>query len=268
MNKRKNIPLTAGLIGITLLLLLTFWGIIRPPYDPEQMDAAIRLQGMSTSHLLGTDQFGRDLFSRILVGLRTTLVVAFFTNLIGSVLGTLIGALTGYYGGIVDELLMRFNDAVLSFPSVLLALVFIALWGSGTYRITVAMGIVFAPSYARIVRSEFLKQKSFDYVASVRLQGGRDLRIMFIHILPNILPTLTASWIIGFNNAVLCEAAMSFLGIGVQPPQASLGSMLSDAQSYLFLSPSYALFTGAFMVALILFVSLIGDGYRKGGRHA
>ena len=268
MNRRMNPRLMAGLIGISVMVVLVFWGLIRPPYDPEQMDAAIRLQGMSGAHILGTDQFGRDLFSRILVGLGTTFVVAFFTNLIGIVLGTLIGALTGYYGGHLDEILMRFNDAVLSFPSVLLALVFIALWGSGTYRITVAMGIVFAPSYARIVRSEFLKQKGFDYVASIRLQGGRDLRIMFIHILPNILPTMTASAIIGFNNAVLCEAAMSFLGIGVQPPQASLGTMLSDAQSYLFLSPSYALFTGTFMVALILFVSLIGDGYRKGGRYA
>ena len=158
---------------------------------------------------------------------------------------------------------MRFNDAVLAFPSILLALVFISVFGSGTIKVIFALGIVFVPSFARIVRSEFMRCKNLDYVRSARLMGAGDLRIMFIHIFPNTIPVVLSSTVIGFNNAVLAEASMSFLGIGVQPPESSLGRMLSDAQAFLFSNPSYAIYTGVTIALIVLGFSLLGDGLKK-----
>ncbi|MCR5266886.1 MAG: ABC transporter permease [Lachnospiraceae bacterium] len=258
-NDKEMKKLYIGGALLILFLLLVLWGLIKTPYDPKTMDAAMKLAKVSRQHIMGCDQFGRDIFSRVLIGIRTTFLIALGTNLIGAFFGILIGALTGYFGGIFDGILMRFNDVVLSFPSILLALVFIALMGCGTNELMISMGIVFVPSYARIVRAEFIKCRNRDYVQAVRLMGAKPLRIMFVHILPNIKGTLLTSLIIGFNNAVLCEAAMSFLGIGVQPPEASLGLMLSDAQAYLFSAPFYSLIVGTVMVLLILSFSLLSD---------
>ncbi len=262
-HKKYSLKLYMGLILASLILILILWGLIQAPFDPDKMDASMRLSKCSLLHPMGCDQFGRDILSRVMIGARTTLFVAFGTNLIGAFFGIVIGALTGYFGGLFDEILMRFNDVVLSFPSILLALVFIALMGSGTYRIMIAMGIVFTPSYARIVRSEFIRIRNMDFIRSVSLMGASPLRIMFVHILPNAKGTLFTSMIIGFNNAVLCEAAMSFLGIGVQPPDASLGLMLSDAQAYLFSAPGYALFVGTVMALMILGFALLSDSLKE-----
>ena len=160
---------------------------------------------------------------------------------------------------------MRINDVIVSFPGILLALVFIALLGPGKYNVILALGIVFIPSFARITRSEFLARKDMDYVKSARLMGVSHLRIMFVHILPNAVPSLLSMAAIGFNNAVLSEAGMSFLGIGVQPPDASLGRMLSEAQTYLMPAPWGAIFPGLAVILLALGVSLLGDGLQKKG---
>ncbi len=237
-------------------------GIFYTPYDPDAMDASVKFAGISPRHLMGCDNFGRDVFSRVLEGSRTTLIVAAGTVFIGAFFGIVIGALTGYYGGVVDEVLMRINDAIFAFPSILLALVFVSIFGSGKYHVIVALGIAFVPSFSRIVRSEFMKYKNMDYVKNARLQGAGDLRIMFVHILPNTLTVLLSAIMIGFNNAVLAEAGMSFLGIGVQPPDASLGRMLSEAQSYLFRAPAYAMFPGAVIILMVLGFSLLGDGLK------
>ena len=155
---------------------------------------------------------------------------------------------------------MRVNDAAAAFSSVLLALVMISLWGSGTYKVMLALGIAFIPSFARIVRGEFMRLRESDYVISARLIGVKTPRILFVHILPNILPALLSALAIGFNNAVLAEAGMSYLGIGVQPPDASLGRMLSEAQTYLSGAPWCAVFPGVFLVLLVLGVGLLGEG--------
>lgn len=196
-------------------------------------------------------------------GAGTTFLVALGTVLIGTVFGVLIGAFTGYFGGTIDEILMRIIDAVFAFPSILLALVFISLLGTGTYQVVIALGIAFIPSFSRIVRSEFLKYKNMDYVKNARLQGASHLRIMFVHILPNTVSVLLSSIMIGFNNAVLAEAGMSFLGIGVQPPAPSLGRMLSEAQSFLFRVPNYALGPGCAIILMVLGFSLLSDGLKK-----
>ncbi len=260
---RKNPELYIGAAITGIMALIMVAGVLFSPYDPDAMDASSRFADPSFAHILGCDNFGRDLFARLTLGGATTLFIAVCTVLIGVTFGTIIGALTGYYGGAVDEILMRFNDAVLAFPSILLALVFISVFGSGTWKVIISLGIVFVPSFARIVRSEFMRCKNLDYVRSARLMGAKDIRIMFVHILPNTVPVVLSSAVIGFNNAVLAEAGMSFLGIGVQPPASSLGRMLSDAQAFLFSEPSYAIITGASIAIIVLGFSLLGDGLKK-----
>ena len=227
------------------------------------MDSSSKLAGCSLAHIMGCDNFGRDIFSRVLQGLGNTFLIAVATVTIGVVCGILLGAFTGYFGGWLDEVLMRINDVIFAFPSILLALVFISIFGTGKYNVVFALGIAFIPSFARIVRSEFIKYKDMDYVKSARLAGVSHLRIMFVHILPNTATVLLSSIMIGFNNAVLAEAGMSYLGIGVQPPDASLGSMLSEAQSYLFSAPNFAIFPGLMIILLVLGFSLIADGLKE-----
>ncbi|MCR5507579.1 MAG: ABC transporter permease [Lachnospiraceae bacterium] len=259
--KNKRLAIGGSITAIMVILAVT--GLFFTPYDPNAMDISAKLSGISPRHIMGCDNFGRDIFSRVLAGLSTTMVVAVGTVFIGIVFGTLIGAFTGYYGGYLDEIMMRFNDAVLAFPSLLLALVFISVMGSGKLNVTIALGILFIPSYARIMRGEFLKCRNLDYVMSARLMGASDMRIMFVHILPNTVRVMLSTIAIGFNNAVLAEAGMSYLGIGVQPPDASLGRMLSEAQSYLFVRPGYAVCTGMAIVLLILGFSMLSEGLEK-----
>lgn len=263
MRKSKNLNLTIGAVLTGLMFLLIIIGLFFLPYDPETMNGELKFAGISLAHPFGCDNFGRDIFTRVMVGAKTTLMVALGTIGIGAGAGILIGAFTGYFGGWIDEVMMRIIDALFAFPSILLALVVVSLLGIGKYQVIVALGIAFIPSFARVVRSEYLKQREMDYVKNARIMGCGNLRIMFVHILPNILSVLVPTVMIGFNNAVLAEAGMSYLGIGVQPPDASLGRMLSEAQTYLFSQPSYALFPGLMIVLLVLGVSLLADGLQE-----
>ena len=260
MKQARNYNLIIGCVITAFVLLLIVTGYFWTPFDPEAMSGSMKLRGPSLTHLLGTDNFGRDIFSRVLTGAGTTLFIAASTVAIGLVLGTLVGALTGYYGGWVDEVLMRVNDVITAFPSILLALVLISLLGSGKRNIILALSLLFIPSFARVVRSEYAKQKELDYVRNARLMGVGNGRIMFVHILPNVLPVVLSTVAIGFNNAVLAETAMSYLDIGVKLPDTSLGRMLSDSQTYFFSAPWYALGSGCMIVLLVLGFSLISDG--------
>lgn len=252
-----------GFVLSVIMLVFICVGFFYTPYDPNKMNAATKLAGFSWKHPFGCDNFGRDLFSRVMTGAGTTFLISLGTVGIGVVGGMLVGALTGYFGGIVDDILMRINDAIFAFPSILLALLFISLFGGGRMNVMWALGVAFIPSFARVVRGEFLKQRNLDYVKSARLAGASHMRIMFVHILPNIFPVLLSTFMIGFNNAVLAEASMSYIGIGVQPPDASLGSMLSEAQSYFFTAPWYALAPGCTIVLLILGFALMAEGIKK-----
>ncbi|WP_051204755.1 ABC transporter permease [Butyrivibrio sp. VCD2006] len=259
----RNTYLLMGVILTGLILLMVIVGLFYTPYDPTKMDASAKMQGISLRHIMGTDNMGRDVFSRVMYGSRITVVIATFTIIIGAGVGTIIGALAGYYGGMFGEVTMRIIDAMLAFPSILLSLVFVSLFGTGMYQVAVALGISFIPSFARIVRGEFLRCRNMDYVEVARLQGVSDIRIIFVHILPNIVGVLLSSVMIGFNNAVLAEAGLSFLGIGSQPPYASLGKMLSDAQSYLFKRPSYVISIGLVIVLMVLGFSFLGEGIKR-----
>lgn len=261
-KRQQNIShnYATGLAITTVMFVLILIGMLWTPYDPDTMQGSLKLQGPSLLHWFGTDQFGRDVLSRVLSGAGSTLLIALGTIIIGGGAGIIIGAATGYFGGWFDETLMRINDAVAAFPSVLLALVIISIAGTGKYKVMIALGIAFIPSFARVVRGEYMRLREADYVISAKLIGVKTPRILFVHILPNILPALLSAIAIGFNNAVLAEAGLSYLGIGVQPPDASLGRMLSESQTYLASGPWCAIFPGLFLVLLVLGVGLLGEG--------
>ena len=267
MKKKINRYLLVGLIIFGIILVLTIIGMFWTPYSPTAMLYG-KFQPPTLAHPFGTDNFGRDIFSRVMQGCGTTLIIALATVAIGTVVGTTIGAVTGYFGGIVDDVLMRINDALTAFPSILLALLIITIAGPGNkYNVIIALGIVFIPSFARVTRTQFAALRDVNYITSARLMGAGSGRIMSVHMLPNIMRVLLPAITIGFNNAVLAEASMSFLGIGVTPPDASLGYMLSEAQGMLKAAPWYAICTGLVIVLLVFGVGLIGEGLQAQNRE-
>lgn len=266
--RRMNGYLKAGLLLTSFLAALIILGYFWTPYDPTAMAVGPKFEAPALAHLMGTDNFGRDIFSRVLKGAGTTFAIAVSTVAIGAVCGTAVGALTGYFGGVVDDAMMRFNDALTAFPSILLALVIISILGPGSkYNVVLALGIVFIPSFARVTRTAFAALRDVNYVKSARLMGAGNGRILVVHILPNTMQVLLPAVTIGFNNAVLAEASMSYLGIGVTPPDASLGYMLSEAQSMFTLAPWYALGTGGVIILLVFGVGLIGEGLQRRGNE-
>ena len=260
---KLNKYLIAGLIITGIVIIIGIISAFATPYSTTQMSASEKFVAPSLKHIMGTDNFGRDIFSRVMQGIGTTVLISTLTIAFSGTIGIIIGAFTGYFGWIIDEIIMRINDALNSFPSILLALVVISVLGTGKQNVILSLGIVFIPSFVRIVRGEFIRLRDSEYIKNARLMGVSSLRIMFVHILPNIMPTFIVSLTVGINNAILAESGMSYLGIGVQPPDASLGKMLSDAQGYLFNAPWYALAPGITIVIIVLGVSLIGEGLRK-----
>lgn len=267
MKKSRNLFLYIGGAITIVMTVMIVLGYFWTPYSPTEMDSSAKFQAPSFSHLMGADNFGRDIFSRVIEGAGTTFFIAARVVLIGCAAGIVIGSLCGYYGGMPDLILTRVCDSITAFPSFLLALVIVSVTGGGKYNIIIALGILFIPSFARIVRGEFARCRDLNYIKSARLMGASGFRIMFRHILPNTFPVLLSAVTIGFNNAVLSEASMSFLGIGIQPPDASLGSMLSDSQNYLRSAPWYAIGTGAVIALLILGFSLLSEGLQREDRR-
>ncbi len=252
MNKKMNLRFIIGAVITGIMLITALVSLVYTPYDSETMDLNSKFLAPCAAHIFGTDNFGRDIFSRTMVGLKDTIFVSGCTILIGFTVGLLVGSLTGYFGGIIDEILMRINDALASIPSVLMAIVLIGVCGSSTTTLICSLGIVFIPSFARMIRSEFIKEQNKEYVMSAKLSKVSNFRIIFVHILPNCKHTIISTIIVGFNNAILAEASLSFLGIGIQPPRASLGAMLKESQGFLTKAPWYSLFPGLVIVLLIV----------------
>jgi len=263
MKKKPNYNLICGIVITGLILSITVIGQFFTPYDPNELNASLKNAAPSLMHLMGTDNLGRDILSRVMAGIGTTLFIALWTVFIGGLFGTIVGALTGYFGGWIDEAVMRVNDILLSFPSILLALIFVSVVGTGKLNLIICLGILFIPSFARIVRSEIIRLKALDFVKSAKVMGAGHLRIIFVHMLPNIVVSMLTTAAIGFNNAILAEAGMSYLGLGVQPPDASLGRMISESQAYLFNAPWFSIFPGIVIILTILGFSLISDGLKK-----
>jgi len=263
MKKKRNPYLISGTILSVIVMAVIVTGYFWTPYSTTAMSAAEKMQAPSIRHLLGTDNFGRDVFSRVMEGAGSSFLIAAMVVALGCAAGIVIGAMCGYFGGIADDILMRICDTITAFPAVLLALVIVSVAGSSTVNIVLALGILFIPSFARVVRTEFKSIRDLNYISSARLMGVSVPRILLVHILPNTLSVLLPAVTIGFNNAVLAEAGLSFLGIGVQPPAASLGSMLKDSQTYLSSAPWYALGAGGAVAVLILAFSLLSEGLQE-----
>lgn len=261
--KQKNWYLAIGVILTGCMLAFITVGFFWTPFEPSAMNGAARNAAPSAAHPFGCDAYGRDIFSRTLEGAGSTLAIALAVLAVGAVCGLVTGSLCGYFGGPADALVMRLCDAVAAFPSFLLALVVLAVTGPGKFNVIGALGVLFIPSFARLVRGEFLKYRDRDFIRAARLMGVSDLRIIFVHILPNTWPTLLSGLAIGFNNAVLAEASMSYLGIGVNAQEPSLGYMLKDAQGSFFTLPWCTAFPAAVVILLILGVSLVGEGIRE-----
>ncbi len=251
-----GLAVTATIVAVAALSL------VYTPRDPLQMDIGARLEAPSAAHPLGTDQFGRDLLSRVMRGAAASLVVGAVAVGIGMGAGVVVGTLGGYFGGWIDEALMRLMDAVYGFPAVLSALLVTAVFGPGVVISMVAVGTASIPIFARLTRSSFLALREREFVLAARALGARDLAIIGRHILPSTLSPLIVQATISFPVAILAEAALSYLGLGTQPPYPSWGLMLKDAQSFLALSPWYALFPGGAIALAVLGFNLLGDGLR------
>ena len=258
-----NGELKAGLALSILILLLSLTGLFWIPGDYNAMDAALRFRSPGGEHLLGTDNFGRDIFFRIVVGSRFTIALAICTVAGAAALGSALGLFSGYSGGIIDEVIMRLMDMISSFPGILFALIMTALLGNSQLTLFAALVILFVPGYTRIMRSGALQYKHADFILAERLLGASGPRIIFFHILPNLAPSLLSASALGLSNAILAESAMSYLGLGIQPPIPSWGRMLSESQNFLISAPWCALAPGAFIMLTVIAFHCLGEGLRR-----
>jgi len=258
--KRANLIIGAALVGtVALAALLSFMWL---PTDPLKMNLASQLKPPSGGFPLGTDHFGRDLLSRVLVGARSTLYVGFIAVGIALTAGSLLGALAGFLGGVVDEVIMRLIDVAYAFPAILMAMLLAAVYKPGTLTAMVAIGIASVPIFARIARSSVLSLKEREYIEAGRALGVRSGRLLLRHILPGAMGPLIVQASLSLAVAILAEAALSFLGLGTPPDVPSWGNMLREAQGFMAMSPYPALVPGVAIVWTVLGWSLLGDGLR------
>src|ERR1700674_1254430 len=258
----RHVTFTMGLAITALLLFTAALSLGYTPRDPLEMSMATRLQGPSEAHPLGTDQFGRDLLSRIMVGAVTAILVGVIAVGIGMGVGVTLGILSGYFGGWLDEVFMRLMDAVQGFPAILSALLLAAVFSPSLGITMIAIGIAFLPVFARLTRASFLEFRDREFVLAARALGAGDAALIGRHILPNSVPPLIVQATISFPVAILAEAALSYLGLGTQPPHPSWGLMLREAQAFLGMSPWFAIFPGVAIALTVLGFNLLGDGLR------
>ncbi len=258
----RNKTAMLGLIILSLLVFVAIFGHWLSPYDYRASSMPESLQPPSAAHWLGTDELGRDMLSRIIYGAHVSLRVGLEAVLISLLLGITIGASAGYYGGKVDQLLMRLMDIMLAFPSLLLAIAFMAVLGRGIDNAIIAIGIVAIPEYARIVRGSVLSVKENDYVQAARALGNNDFQVIAHHVLPNVMAPIIVRATLGISGAILEAAALGFLGLGVQPPEAEWGAMLGSGRSAIFSAPHIVTFPGIAITITVLAFNLLGDGLR------
>lgn len=251
-----------GALIIAGLLISALLASFVAPYDPIKSNLRERLEGPSTTHLFGTDDLGRDIFSRILYGTRISLKVGLVSVSISTTIGVFLGLFAGYLGGWVDTVVMRLMDVMFAFPAVLLAIAIMAVLGQSTTNVMIAVGIVYIPIFARITRGSVLAVRQQDFIEAARCIGLRDLNIIFKHILPNALDAVIVQVSLATAFAILAEAALSFLGLGTQPPEPSWGSMLSFGREYMLEAPWWTVFPGLAIFLTVLSLHLIGDGLR------
>ncbi|MBM7558037.1 peptide/nickel transport system permease protein [Halanaerobacter jeridensis] len=258
----KNRIAMLGLAIISILLVVAIFAPVLAPYDPLKTNVIQRLKAPSFSHWLGTDDLGRDILSRIIYGSRISIQVGVISVSLALVLGVTLGVLAGYYGGWIDSLVMRLIDIMLAFPSILLAIVIMAILGPQLSNAMIAIGFVNLPRFARIVRSSVLSVKEEEYVSAAQSLGSSDFRIITKHILPNCLAPLTVQSTLSIATAILEAAGLSFLGLGAQPPTPEWGAMLSSGRSAIQVAPWVVAFPGLAIMITVLGFNLFGDGLR------
>ncbi|MBA2847703.1 ABC transporter permease [Thermosulfuriphilus ammonigenes] len=253
----------AGLLIVTALFLVALLSPFIAPYDPLAINTRAVLHPPSKNHLLGTDTLGRDVLSRMIYGARISLLVGVISVGISTAIGITLGALSGYYGGIVDQIIMRFVDIMLCFPTIFLILAVIAFLEPSIWNIMVVIGATSWMGVARLVRAEFLSLKEREFVLAARAIGASNLRIIFRHILPNALPPVLVSATLGVGLAILTESALSFLGIGVQPPTPSWGNMLTEGKDNLEIAWWLSVFPGLAILITVLGYNLLGEALQE-----
>lgn len=259
---RRNRLAMAGAAVVLLLFLMALFAPWLTPYDPYAIDLEAMTEAPSWAHWLGTDQFGRDLLTRILYGTRISLVIGIVPTLMSMAIGTTLGLAGGFYGGKVDMVIMRLCDIVLAFPSLLLAMVVMYTLGATLVNIFIALAAVGWAGTARVVRSQVLSLKEKEFVEAARAVGVKNSVIMARHILPNCLPALIVLFTLGIPGAILSEASLSFLGVGAQPPTPSWGLIVTSGKEFLFSAPWVAIAPGVFILVTVLAFNFMGDGFR------
>jgi peptide/nickel transport system permease protein len=258
----KKVQLISGLVLVGLVVLAALVSLFWTPFDPIQVVPGARLQGPGWPHILGTDGFGIDIFSMLLVGARTTLVVGIISVSLAAVLGVPLGLLAGQAGGWIDELVMRASDVVYAFPALLLAILLASVFGASTLTAMVAIGVASIPAFARVARAGTLQVMAADFVLAAKMSGTSGWGISTRHVAPNVAPVVGVQASVGFAMAILAEAALSYLGLGTPPPTPTWGNMLRDAQQYLFVAPLQAVWPGLSIAVAVLGFNLLGDGLR------
>jgi peptide/nickel transport system permease protein len=258
-----NFELKCGAIIGIVIVLMSLASFFWVPHDYNAMNHENRLSAPSAKHILGTDNFGRDIFSRIMAGGRNSLIIAVSTVICAAIAGSILGLLAGYLSGITESIILRVIDTISSFPGIVLALLMISVLDNGQFSLFIALLILFIPSYTRIMRTGAMQYKDAAFIQAERVLGAGFFRITLIHIMPNLAQPLLSASILGLSNAILAEAAMSYLGMGIQPPEPSWGRMLYESQTYFFTSPWCSLAPGIFIFLTVAAFHLSGEGLRR-----
>lgn len=260
-KKYKHPYITTSIIILLFLIFLSVFAPVLTEYNPVRNNARNRLESPSQEHLLGTDQYGRDIFTRIIYGIRISMQIGLAVVILTVIFGGIIGVIAGYYPKL-DKFIMRILDAMMAFPGIIIAISLAAIWGAGKLNIILALSFAYFPKMARIVRSSVISIKDLEYVESARAAGAKDLRIIFKYILKNSASPIMVQATFNFALAILDEAALSFLGVGIMPPEPSLGAMVTDARTYMVVAPWMIFAPGIMIVLAVLSLNLLGDGLR------
>lgn len=259
---RRNKVAVVALVLLVVIIFAAIFADLLSPYDYTEQFPKDNFLRPSSQHLMGTDNFGRDIFSRVLHGAQVSLKIGFTSVIISTVIGVIIGALAGYYEGIFDAIIMRVMDTILSIPQLVLAIALAAALGGGMRNLILAVSLSSIPSYARIVRSQVMSVKNLEYIESARLAGVKTFKLIFAEILPNCFAPIIVQATIGVGTAILSAASLSFIGMGIMPPEAEWGQMLSEGRAYIRNYPHITLFPGMAIAITILLLNIVGDALR------
>lgn len=254
--------LRAGAVIVVFAVVAALAGPLLTPFDPAAQDLALRLAGPSVAHPFGLDELGRDILARVLAGARISFLVGLTVVSVSASLGTLLGAVAGYFGGAIDDLISRIVDVLMAFPGLLLAIALVAVLGPSLGNVLFALTMIGWVGYARLVRGQVLRAREFEYVQAARAVGAHTWRILWRHVIPTAMPAVVVQATLGMAGAIIGEAALSFLGLGVQPPTPSWGTMLNGGRAHLLDAPHLTIFPGMAIALLVLGLNFLGDGLR------